>query len=304
MNNTSVELGNIKLKNPVMTASGTFGYGDEFQELYDLEGLGGIVTKAITPEVRIGNPLPRIAETEYGMLNSIGLANLGMDDFVTKKIPVIKKFKTIVFVNVAGKELKDYITVAEKLNDIDCIDGIEVNISCPNVKEGGVAFGTDPKVASEVTREVRKVYNKHMMLKLSPNVTDITQIAKACEDEGADSLSLINTLFGMAIDTKTFKPKVKSIVAGYSGPGIKPVALQAVYKCSNAVNIPLVGMGGITSAEDVMEFLLAGATAVQVGTANFTNPIAALNIVKDLKKLLKDRNIKDVKSLIGGMVNG
>ncbi|MDA3838422.1 MAG: dihydroorotate dehydrogenase [Candidatus Delongbacteria bacterium] len=300
---TIVDIGNgIKLKNPIMTASGTFGYGDEFAELYDLAELGGIVTKAITPELRIGNPLPRIAETEYGMLNSIGLANLGLEDFVEKKISFIEKFNTVVIVNVAGKELKDYIAVAEKLNEIDCIDGIEVNISCPNVKEGGVAFGTDPKVAAEVTREVRKVYKKHMMLKLSPNVTDITQVAKACEGEGADSLSLINTLFGMAIDTKTFKPKVKSIVAGYSGPGIKPVALQAVYKCSQAVKIPLIGMGGITSAEDVIEFLLAGATAVQVGTANFTNPLAGLNIVNDLEIILKTRKISDINSLIGGMI--
>ena len=300
---TIVDIGNnIKLKNPIMTASGTFGYGDEFAELYDLAKLGGIVTKAITPELRIGNPLPRIAETEYGMLNSIGLANLGLDDFVTKKISFIEKFNTVVFVNVAGKELKDYIAVAEKLNEIDCIDGIEVNISCPNVKEGGVAFGTDPKVAAEVTKEVRKVYKKHMMVKLSPNVTDITKIAKVVEDAGADSLSLINTLFGMAIDTKTFKPKVKSIVAGYSGPGIKPVALQAVYKCSQAVKIPLIGMGGITSADDVIEFLLAGATAVQIGTANFTNPLAALNIVNDLEKILKSRKITDINSLIGGMI--
>ncbi|MCK5760560.1 MAG: dihydroorotate dehydrogenase [Candidatus Delongbacteria bacterium] len=302
---TIVDIGNnIKLKNPIMTASGTFGYGDEFAELYDLAKLGGIVTKAITPELRIGNPLPRIAETEYGMLNSIGLANLGLDDFVTKKISFIEKFNTVVLVNVAGKELKDYIAVAEKLNDIDCIDGIEVNISCPNVKEGGVAFGTDPKVAAEITREVRKVYKKHMMVKLSPNVTDITKIAKVVEDAGADSLSLINTLFGMAIDTKTFKPKVRSIVAGYSGPGIKPVALQAVYKCSQAVKIPLIGMGGITSADDVIEFLLAGATAVQIGTANFTNPLAALNIVNDLEKILKDRKISDINSLIGGMIVG
>ena len=300
---TIVNIGNgIKLKNPIMTASGTFGYGDEFAELYDLGKLGGIVTKAITPEQRIGNPIPRITETEYGMLNSIGLANLGLDDFVTKKIPFIEKFKTVVFVNVAGKEIRDYIEVAEKLNDIDCIDGIEVNISCPNVKEGGVAFGTDPKVAAEVTREVRKVYKKHMMVKLSPNVTDITNIAEAVEDAGADSLSLINTLFGMAIDTKTFKPKVKSIVAGYSGPGIKPVALQAVYKCSQTVKIPLIGMGGIISADDVIEFLLAGATAVQIGTANFTNPLAALNIVNDLEKILKSRKITDINSLIGGMI--
>lgn len=303
MANTTVDIGNnVKLKNPIMTASGTFGYGDEFAELYDLAKLGGIVTKAITPELRIGNPLPRIAETEYGMLNSIGLANLGLDDFVVKKISFIEKFNTVVFVNVAGKELEDYITVAEKLNEIDCVDGIEVNISCPNVKEGGVAFGTDPKVAAEVTKEVRKVYKKHMMVKLSPNVTDITKIAKVVEDAGADSLSLINTLFGMAIDTKTFKPKVKSIVAGYSGPGIKPVALQAVYKCSQAVKIPLIGMGGITSADDVIEFLLAGATAVQIGTANFTNPLAALNIVNDLEKLLKSRKISDINSLIGGMI--
>ena len=299
----SVNIGNgITLKNPVLTASGTFGYGDEFAELYDLSALGGIVTKAITPEIRIGNPMPRIAETECGMLNSIGLANLGLDDFITKKVPVIKTFKTVVFVNVAGKELKDYIKVAEKLNEIDCIHGIEVNISCPNVKEGGVAFGTDPKVAAEVTREVRKVYKKHIMVKLSPNVTDITSIATAVEAEGADSLSLINTLFGMAIDIKTFRPKIKSVVAGYSGPGIKPVALQAVYKCSKAVKIPLIGMGGIYTAEDVVEFMLAGATAVQIGTANFTNPLSSLNIAKDLEKFLKERKISDINSLIGGMI--
>lgn len=300
----SVNIGaGITLKNPVLTASGTFGYGDEFAELYDLSALGGIVTKAITPEIRIGNPMPRIAETECGMLNSIGLANLGLDEFLKKKIPLIKKFNTVVFVNVAGKELKDYIKVAEKLNDIDCIQGIEVNISCPNVKEGGVAFGTDPKVAAEVTREVRKVYKKHIMVKLSPNVTDITAIAKAVEAEGADSLSLINTLFGMAIDIKTFRPKIKSVVAGYSGPGIKPVALQAVYKCSKAVKIPLIGMGGIYTAEDVIEFMLAGATAVQVGTANFTNPLSSLKIAKDIEIFLKVRKISDINSLIGGMIN-
>lgn len=304
MTKLSVNIGNgITLKNPVLTASGTFGYGDEFAELYDLSALGGIVTKAITPELRIGNPMPRIAETECGMLNSIGLANLGLDEFLKKKIPLIEKFNTVVFVNVAGKELKDYIKVAERLNDIDCIHGIEVNISCPNVKEGGVAFGTDPKVAAEVTREVRKVYTKHIMVKLSPNVTDITAIAKSVEAEGADSLSLINTLFGMAIDIKTFRPKIKSVVAGYSGPGIKPVALQAVYKCSKAVKIPLIGMGGIYTAEDVIEFMLAGATAVQVGTANFTNPLSSLNIAKDLETFLKNRKITDINSLIGGMIN-
>ncbi|MDD3044325.1 MAG: dihydroorotate dehydrogenase [Candidatus Delongbacteria bacterium] len=294
--------GGITLKNPVLTASGTFGYGEEFAELYDLSALGGIVTKAITPEVRIGNLMPRIAETEFGMLNSIGLANVGLDEFLEKKIPVIRTLNTVVIVNVAGKELKDYVKVAEALNDIACIDGIEVNISCPNVKEGGVAFGTDPKVAAEVTREVRKVYKKHMMVKLSPNVTDITAVAKAAEGEGADSLSLINTLFGMAIDIKTFRPKIKSVVAGYSGPAIKPVALQAVYKCSKAVKIPLIGMGGIYSAEDVIEFMLAGATAIQVGTANFTNPLYAKTIAEGVKTFIEERNISDIKSLIGGMI--
>jgi len=294
--------GGITLKNPVLTASGTFGYGEEFAGLYDLSALGGIVTKAITPEVRIGNLMPRIAETEFGMLNSIGLANVGLDEFLEKKIPVIKTLNTVVIVNVAGKELKDYVKVAEALNGIDCIDGIEVNISCPNVKEGGVAFGTDPKVAAEVTREVRKVYSKHMMVKLSPNVTDITAIAKAAEGEGADSLSLINTLFGMAIDIKTFRPMIKSVVAGYSGPAIKPVALQAVYKCSKAVKIPLIGMGGIYSAHDVIEFMLAGATAIQVGTANFTNPLSAKTIAEGVKTFIEERNISDIKSLIGGMI--
>ena len=294
--------GGITLKNPVMTASGTFGYGEEFAELYDLSALGGIVTKAITPEVRIGNLMPRIAETEFGMLNSIGLANVGLDEFLEKKIPVIRTLNTVVIVNVAGKELKDYVKVAEALDGIDCIDGIEVNISCPNVKEGGVAFGTDPKVAAEVTREVRKVYSKHMMVKLSPNVTDITAIAKAAEGEGADSLSLINTLFGMAIDLKTFRPKIKSVVAGYSGPAIKPVALQAVYKCSKAVKVPLIGMGGIYSARDVIEFMLAGATAIQVGTANFTNPLSAKTIAEGVRKFIEERNISDIKSLIGGMI--
>ncbi len=303
MTELSVNIGGgITLKNPVLTASGTFGYGEEFAELYDLSALGGIVTKAITPEVRIGNLMPRIAETEFGMLNSIGLANVGLDEFLEKKIPVIRTLNTVVIVNVAGKELKDYVKVAEALNDIDCIDGIEVNISCPNVKEGGVAFGTDPKVAAEVTREVRKVYSKHIMVKLSPNVTDITAIAKAAEGEGADSLSLINTLFGMAIDLKTFRPKIKSVVAGYSGPAIKPVALQAVYKCSKAVKIPLIGMGGIYTAEDVIEFILAGATAIQVGTANFTNPLSAKTIAEGVREFIEERNISDIKSLIGGMI--
>ena len=301
--NLKVDIGGgVELKNPILTASGTFGYGDEFNEIFDISELGGVVTKAITPEVRPGNPIPRIAETECGMLNSIGLANLGLKDFLEKKVPVLKQFDTQMFINVAGKELKDYIEVAEAMNDLDFLGGIELNISCPNVKEGGVAFGTDPKVAAHVTKEIRKVYKGHLMLKLSPNVTDITEIARAVEAEGSDSISLINTLFGMAIDLKTFKPKVKSVVAGYSGPGIKPVALQAVWKCSKAVKVPLIGMGGIMNSNDVVEFLLAGATAVQVGTSNFTNPVSSINILKDLEKFMELRGIEDINSLIGGMV--
>ena len=303
MSDLRVNIGRgITLKNPIMTASGTFGYGDEFEVLFDLEKLGGIVTKAITPEVRPGNPIPRIAETECGMLNSIGLANIGLKRFLAEKIPVIEKFKTTTFINVAGKTLDDYLEVALALDGIDCIKGIELNISCPNVKEGGVAFGADPCVAANVTKEIRKVYNKHLMVKLSPNVTDITQVAKAVEAEGADSLSLINTLFGMAIDVKSRKPKVKSIVAGYSGPGIKPIALAQVYKCSKAVKIPIIGMGGICTHLDVIEFLLAGATAVQVGTMNFTNPVSAADIAFELEKYMVMNKIENINELISGMI--
>lgn len=303
MANLIVDIGRgVKLKNPIMTASGTFGYGEEFQKLYDLGELGGIVTKAITPEERIGNLTPRIAETECGMLNSIGLANVGLKNFIKYKIPMLKKFNTEVFVNIAGKEVAHYIEIAKALNKFDFIKGVEVNISCPNVKEGGAAFGIDPKVAAMITREVRKVYDKHIMVKLSPNVTDITTIAKAVEDEGADSLSLINTLFGMAIDVDTFKSKIKAVVAGYSGPGIKPVALEKVYKCSKAVKIPLIGMGGIMNHRDVVEFMLAGATAVQIGTANFTNPTSAAIIAKDLAAFLEQKGIEDINSIIGGMI--
>lgn len=297
----SVRLGDVDLKNPIMTASGTFGYGEEFTQIFDIGELGGIVTKAITPEVREGNAIPRIAETECGMLNSIGLANVGLETFVKEKLPTIKTFNTVVFVNVAGKVIEDYVEVAAELDKYDFIEGIELNISCPNVKEGGVAFGSDPLVAAKVISEVRKVYKKHMMVKLSSNVTDITKIAKVAENEGADSLSLINTLFGMAIDIKSRKPKVKSKIAGYSGPGIKPVALANVYKTANAVKIPIVGMGGIVDYKDVIEFMLAGATAVQVGTANFTNPKSAFQIAEDLENYLKENEIYNISSLIGGI---
>lgn len=303
MTDMSIDIGGgVLLKNPIMTASGTFGYGEEFQVLYDLQNLGGIVTKAITPEERPGNLIPRIAETECGMLNSIGLANVGLDKFLTEKVPSLQKLKTVIFINVAGKELEHYVQVASKLNELDFISGIEVNISCPNVKEGGIAFGADPAVAAQVTRAVRKVYKKHIMVKLTPNVTDIASVARAVEAEGADSISVINTLVGMAIDINTFKPKVKSITAGYSGPGIKPVAIACVYRCSQAVKIPIIGMGGIRNHTDVIEFMLAGASAVQVGTANFTDPMAANKIADNLELYLMTRKIEKASSLIGGML--
>ncbi len=301
---TSVNIGNnIILKNPILTASGTFGYGFEFENFFDLNKIGGIVTKAITPEVRPGNAIPRIAETECGMLNSIGLANIGLERFLKELVPKIEKLNTTVFVNVAGKTIEDYVLVAQNLANLDCVAGIEVNISCPNVKEGGNSFGADPQVAAKVTKEIRKVYQKHMMVKLSPNVTDITQIAKVVEAEGADSLSLINTLFGMAIDTRTFKSKIKNKVAGYSGPAIKPIAIANTYKCSKAVKIPLIGMGGISNYLDVVEFMLAGATAVQIGTSNFSDPMIAAKLAAELENFLREKNISDIKELIGGMID-
>lgn len=303
MTDMSIDIGGgVLLKNPIMTASGTFGYGEEFQVLYDLQNLGGIVTKAITPEERPGNMIPRIAETECGMLNSIGLANVGLEKFLTEKVPALQKLNTVIFINVAGKELDHYVQVASKINELDFISGIEVNISCPNVKEGGIAFGADPAVAAQVTRAVRKVYKKHIMVKLTPNVTDIASVARAVEAEGADSISVINTLVGMAIDINTFKPKVKSITAGYSGPGIKPVAIACVYRCSQAVKIPIIGMGGIRKHTDVVEFMLAGASAVQVGTANFTDPLAANKIADNLELYLMTKKIEKASSLIGGML--
>ncbi len=302
MPNTKIDLGNgLILNNPILTASGTFGYGEEFENLFDLGKLGGIVTKAITPEFRSGNAIPRICETECGMINSIGLANVGLETFIKNKLEIIKRFKTVVFINVAGKNVNDYVEVARELDKYDFIEGIEVNISCPNVKEGGHAFGASAKVAAEVTREVRKVYKKHMMLKLSPNVTDITEIAKACEGEGADSVSLINTLYGMAIDTNTFESKVKSKVAGYSGPGIKPIALAHVYKTSQAVKIPVIGLGGIRTHLDVVEFMLAGASAIQIGTANFTDPLTSVKVIDKFEQFLIDRNIENASDLIGAM---
>ena len=271
--NTRVDLGRgLVLKNPIMTASGTFGYGYEYQDFVDLSKLGGIVIKGTTLHAREGNPYPRMAETPSGMLNAVGLQNKGVDYFVNNIYPVIKDYNTNVIVNVSGHSLDAYVETTQRINDLECIPAIELNISCPNVKQGGMTFGVDAKAAGEVVSAVRKVYNKHLMVKLTPNVTNIQEIAKAVEDSGADSVSLINTIMGMAIDARTRRPLLSTITGGLSGPCVKPVALRMVWQVSKVVKIPIVGLGGIMNLEDVVEFLLAGASAVEIGTANFVDP--------------------------------
>jgi dihydroorotate dehydrogenase (NAD+) catalytic subunit len=294
-----VNIKGLVLKNPVITASGCFGYGGEFTDFMDIGKLGGIVVKGTTLENREGNDYPRMVETASGMLNSVGLQNKGVDYFIEEIYPRIRDFDTAVFVNVSGSKLEDYVKVAEKLNLLEKIAGIEVNISCPNVKEGGLAFGVSCSAAAEVTKAVRKVYNKHMMVKLSPNVTDIREIAKAVEDAGADSVSLINTLLGMAIDIKTRRPKLATITGGLSGPCIKPVALRMVWQVAQSIQIPVIGMGGIMNTDDAIEFILAGATAIQVGTANFIDPQVTVKIVDGIRTYLKNNGYNSVKQIVG-----
>ncbi len=302
MVNLKVQLGDIELKNPVMTASGTFGYGEEYADFIDIDALGGIVVKGTTLHHREGNPYPRMAETPKGMLNAVGLQNGGVEKFATEIYPRIKHYNTAIFVNVSGSTIEEYVKVAERINELDRIPGIELNISCPNVKEGGMAFGTSCPSAISVTKAVREVYQKHLMVKLSPNVTDITEIAKGVEGAGADSVSLINTLLGMAINVKTRKPELSTITGGLSGPAIKPVALRMVWQVAQAVKIPIIGLGGISSAEDAIEFMLAGASAIQVGTANFVEPKITIQIIEGIKKYLEQNKINDVKELTGGMI--
>jgi len=297
----SVNIANLRLKNPVLTASGTFGYGEEYLDFIDLSKLGGIVVKAVTAKNRDGNSYPRMAETPLGMLNSVGLQNKGVDHFIREIYPVIKDFDTAVIVNVSGSTIQEYVEVAEKLNELANIPAIELNISCPNVKQGGMAFGTSPVSATEVTRAVRMVYKKDLIVKLSPNVTSITEIAKAVADGGADVISLINTLLGMAIDAETRKPILSTITGGLSGPAIKPVALRMVWQVSQAVKLPIIGIGGIMNAIDAIEFLLAGASAVQVGTANFIDPAVTVKIIEGLEIYLRYHKMSSVKELIGGM---
>ncbi len=296
-----VEIGNLKLKNPVMTASGTYGYGTEYKDFIDLGRLGGIVVKGTTLEPRQGNNYPRMAETPSGMLNSVGLQNKGVDYFVDHLYPVIKDYDTHMIVNVSGSTIEDYVACTEKVAHLDKIPAIELNISCPNVKEGGMSFGVSCESAAEVTRAVRDVYPKTLIVKLSPNVTSIADIARAVEDEGADSVSLVNTFLGMAIDVESRKPKLSTVTGGLSGPCIKPIAVRMVWEVFNAVKIPIIGMGGICNWQDAIEFILAGSAAIQVGTYNFIDPAATIKILEGIESYLHRHNIDSVTELIGQM---
>lgn len=295
----SVKIGNLGLKNPVMTASGTFGYGLEFADFIDLSRLGGIIVKGTTLNHREGNLYPRMAETPSGMLNAVGLQNKGVEYFAEHIYPQIKDIDTNMIVNVSGACVEDYVATAERIASLDKIPAIELNISCPNVKQGGMAFGTSCEGAASVVSAVRKVYSKTLIVKLSPNVTDIASIAKAVEAEGADSVSLINTLMGMSIDAERRRPRLSTITGGLSGACVKPVALRMVWQVANAVKIPVIGLGGISSATDAVEFLLAGATAIQIGTANFIDPAITVKVVEGIEEYLKRHNFNSVQDIIG-----
>ena len=297
--NLKVNLGDVELQNPVMTASGTFGYGNEFEKLVDLNALGGISIKGTTLEERQGNPMPRIIETHGGMLNAIGFQNVGIERFIKEKYPYLAALKAKTFVNMTANTVEEFGVLAKKIDILDQIGGVEVNISCPNIKAGGINMGTDPKMAASVVREVKRNTRHHVMVKLTPNVTDIKIIAKAVEEAGADSISLINTLVGMAVDIKTRKSKIANIIAGLSGPAVKPVALKLTWEVVNTVKIPVVGIGGITTAEDALEFLIIGASAIQVGTANFYNPRATIEILEGIKSYMEENDIGDVNEIIG-----
>ncbi|MBE5986929.1 MAG: dihydroorotate dehydrogenase [Paenibacillaceae bacterium] len=298
--NMKVNLAGVTLNNPVMTASGTFGSGEEYSELVDLNRLGAVVTKGVANIPWAGNPTPRIAETYGGMINAIGLQNPGMDVFIKRDIPFLKKYDTKIIVNVCGKTTEDYIEVVERLSDVP-VDMLEINISCPNVKEGGIAFGQDPKAVEAITREVKKYAKQPVIMKLSPNVTDITVMAKAAEAGGADVLSMINTLTGMKIDVNRRTFAVANKTGGLSGPAIKPIAVRMVYQAASAVKIPIIGMGGIMTAEDALEFILAGATAVSVGTANFVNPYATTEIIAGIEDYMIKYQVEDINELIGAV---
>lgn len=300
-----VPLCGVTLSNPVIPASGTFGYGYEFAELYDINCLGTFSFKGTTRQPRFGNPTPRIADCTAGMINAVGLQNPGVEKVIAEELPKLQRvFHKPVMANVSGFSVEDYAYTCAELDKQSCVGWFEVNVSCPNVHGGGMSFGTSPEAAAEVTRAVKAVITKPVFIKLSPNVTDIVAIAKACEDAGADGISLINTLLGMRIDLKTKRPVIANKMGGFSGPAIKPIALRMVYQVYEAVSIPIIGMGGIANAEDVLEMMLAGATAVQVGSANLVDPFACKQIIEDLPQTMKKYNISDLKSIIGGAHNG
>jgi dihydroorotate dehydrogenase (NAD+) catalytic subunit len=297
----TVEVAGIKMRNPVMTASGTFGYGAEFADYLDLESIGALITKGLSLRPKAGNPTPRIVETPGGMLNAIGLQNVGVDAFIAEKLPYLSKVATPVIVNLYGNTLEEYGEVAGRLDSLPGVAGIEVNISCPNVKQGGIVFGTDPKAAQEVVRLVKRSTSKPVIVKLSPNVTDVVLMAQACADAGADALSLINTLTGMAIDLDRRRPILANVTGGLSGPAIKPVALRMVWQVAKCVRLPIIGIGGIMNARDALEFILAGATAVQIGTASFLDPSAAQKIAQDMEAYLVEQGIDSLASMIGAL---
>ena len=301
MDKLAVNIGKLHLKNPVMTASGTFGYGKEYSDFIDLSRIGGIFVKGTTIRNRQGNDYPRMAETPSGMLNAVGLQNKGVDYFVSNIYPEIKDFDTNVIVNVSGSTIEDYVECTEKLLGLDKIPAIELNISCPNVKEGGMAFGVCADSAADVTRAVRRVWNKTLIVKLSPNVTDVTEIARAVEAEGADSVSLINTLLGMAIDINKRRPVLSTVTGGLSGPCVKPVALRMVWQTYNAVKIPVIGMGGISCWQDAIEFILAGSSAIQIGTHNFIDPTISVKVVDGIKEYLDKNNMSSIRDLVGAL---
>jgi len=297
--NLEFRISDLYFKNPVLTASGTFGYGSEFDDFFDVSVLGGIILKGTTLEPREGNPYPRMAETASGMLNAVGLQNKGIEYFEKHIYPVVSQYKTNVVLNVNGSYIEDYISLAERIDKLEKIPAIELNISCPNVKMGGMAFGTNPVTSREVIKSVRAVYSKILIVKLSPNVTDITEFARIAEEEGADSVSLINTLLGMKVDVKLMKPALSTITGGLSGPAVKPVALRMVWQVASAVKIPVIGIGGILTAEDAVEFLMAGASAIQVGTASFIDPKSSDKILKGIEKFLTDNGFSDIKEIVG-----
>ncbi|MBQ2499378.1 MAG: dihydroorotate dehydrogenase [Bacteroidales bacterium] len=299
---TEIKLKGLTLKNPVITASGTFGYGEEYTDFVDLSELGGIIVKGTTLHHREGNPYPRMAETPMGMLNCVGLQNKGVDYFIETIYPRIRHFDTNVLVNVSGSNIDDYVTAAAKIDALEDIPAIELNVSCPNVKQGGMAFGVTCSGIEQVVKAVREVYHKHLMVKLSPNVTNIAEIALAAEAAGADSVSLINTLLGMAINAETRKPVLSMVTGGLSGACVKPVALRMVWQVSKAVKIPVIGLGGISSATDAIEFLLAGASAIQIGTANFIDPAISAKVAKGIVEYCERQGVSDVNELVGGMI--